>query len=107
MRCKDCKQKGKNGYFLADEGFKVTEKMGRCKRSEEHEWPYRKHSMFSRSVNWITSKFRNENQGNLHCKNFNYNYNHSVEITSRDRTPSTSYNGKQGLHTTIKAHHQK
>ena len=38
VRCKECKQKGKKGYFLAEESFIVTEKMERCKMSEEHEY---------------------------------------------------------------------
>ena len=61
VTCKECKQKGKKGYFLAEKSFEVTEKMERCKDSNEHE--YRKDSMFSQVKNWTTSMFRKENQG--------------------------------------------
>ena len=37
VRCTECKQKGKKGYFLAEENFKVTEKE-RCREREEHDF---------------------------------------------------------------------
>ena len=67
VRCKECKQKGKKGYFLAEESFKVTDKMKKCKESEAHR--YRKISKSTQFQNWMTSMFRRGNQGNLHCKN--------------------------------------